>query len=319
MFVFIIRISGEIMQNKNRLIYYIFAIIAMLSWGSTFIWFKIVFKYYQPLTVTFLRLLLATIMLFLFSILVKKNERISKEDRKYFLLLTFFEPFCYFLGESFGMQYVNASLGSIIISTIPLVTPIFAFLFLKEEITKFGIIGLVVSFLGVLLIVLGESMTNSSLKGILLMFFAVLSAVGYGIVVRNLADRYSSITIVKWQSFIGMLLFLPLFVTYELRDFVQVNYSWEASFTILKLAFFGSVLAFIMMTKVVRGIGLNSANMFTNLIPVITSLLSYFILKEIFGMQKIIGIGIVILGLFISQIPHIIWHEKIVKIFNGFY
>ena len=307
------------MKQENRLLIYLYAVIAMACWGSSFIWFKVVYQYYQPLTVTFFRLLIAGFLLWAFALLTKRQEKVRREDWKYFLLLTAFEPFCYFLGESFGMKYVSSSLGSIIISTIPLVTPVFAFLFLKERITKFGIFGLIISFGGVTLIVLEESQRSSSLLGVFLMFFAVISAVGYGIMVRGLADRYSSITIVKWQSIFGMLMFFPLFMGFEFRGFIQVPANYEAISTIFKMAFFGSVLAFILMTKVVRGIGLNNANMFTNLIPIITAISSYFVLKEVFGLQKIVGIITVISGLFISQIPYIVRHERVVKFINKFY
>jgi drug/metabolite transporter (DMT)-like permease len=307
------------MKKENRWLIYLYAVIAMACWGSSFIWFKVVYQYYGPLTVTWFRLLIAGFLLWLFALLTRRQEKVQREDWKYFFLLTMFEPFFYFLGESFGMKYVSSSLGSIIISTIPLVTPFFAFLFLKERITKFGIIGLIISFVGVTLIVLEESQRSSSLLGVFLMFFAVVSAVGYGILVGGLADRYSSITIVKWQSILGMLMFFPLFMGFEYQEFLQVPANYEAISTIVKMAFFGSVLAFILMTKVVRGIGLNNANMFTNLIPVITAISSYFVLKEVFGLQKIVGIITVISGLFISQIPHILRHERVVRFINKFY
>jgi len=307
------------MKKENRWLIYLYAVIAMACWGSSFIWFKVVYQYYRPLTVTWFRLLIAGFLLWLFALLTRRQEKVQREDWKYFFLLTMFEPFFYFLGESFGMKYVSSSLGSIIISTIPLVTPFFAFLFLKERITKFGIIGLIISFVGVTLIVLEESQRSSSLLGVFLMFFAVVSAVGYGILVGGLADRYSSITIVKWQSILGMLMFFPLFMGFEYQEFLQVPANYEAISTIVKMAFFGSVLAFILMTKVVRGIGLNNANMFTNLIPVITAISSYFVLKEVFGLQKIVGIITVISGLFISQIPHILRHERVVRFINKFY
>jgi len=49
--------------------------------------------------------------------------------------------------------------------------------------------------------------------------------------------------------------------------------------------------------------GLINANIFANLIPVFTAVIAYYVLKESFKILKIIGILIVICGLFISQIP----------------
>lgn len=72
---------------------------------------------------------------------------------------------------------------------------------------------------------------------------------------------------------------------------------------ILKLAIFASTLAFILIAYVIKKIGLINANIFANLIPVFTAVIAYYILKESFDLKKIIGILIVICGLFISQIP----------------
>ena len=306
-------------MKNNRIIIYLYAILAMLCWGSTFVWFKVVFKYYQPFTVTFFRLVIASILLSVFVLISKRNEKIDKADWKWFLLLSFFEPFCYFLGESFGLKFVSASLGSIIISTIPLVAPFFAFLFLKEQLTKFGFIGLLISFMGVVMIVIEESQGSNSIFGVLLMIFAVFSAVGYGLLLKNLSHKYSSVTIVKTQSILGMLYFLPFFLIFDFNGFLTIETNFEAIITIVKLAFFGSVLAFILMTTVVREIGLNNANIFTNLIPVFTCVLSYFLLKEAFSLHRILGIIIVISGLLISQISHLIQHRRVMDFINKFY
>ena len=55
--------------------------------------------------------------------------------RAFFYLLSFFEPFCYFLGESYGMRYISSTLGSIIIATIPIFTPFLVFIFHKKKIS----------------------------------------------------------------------------------------------------------------------------------------------------------------------------------------
>ena len=123
------KITEELME-KFRL--YSFAILSMLFWSSTFVWFKIAYENFQPFTIIFLRLLLAGILLEVYARVFRRNEVINKKDYKIFLLLSFCEPFCYFLGESFGLMFISACLGSLIISTILLFTPIFSYVFLIE-------------------------------------------------------------------------------------------------------------------------------------------------------------------------------------------
>ena len=289
---------------------YLAAIFSMLFWSSAFVWTKVALEYYPPITIVFLRLLVASVLLHLFLCLIRNEEKIKSGHLKHFFLLAFFEPFCYFLGESFGMKYVSATVGAIIISTIPVFTPFFTYFFLNEKITKFGIIGLIVSFSGVILIVSQNSSIEASIKGILLLFFAVLSGLSYGIQLRKVAHEYSSIFIVKIQSQIGALLFLPIFFVTDLSTFLSIPITWEIFFTIFKLALFASCGAFILFTIAMRRLGLNNANIFSNLVPVFTAIISYFVLGELFSFSKIIGVFIVVIGLFISQIPFFLHVKK---------
>jgi drug/metabolite transporter (DMT)-like permease len=100
-----------------------------------------------------------------------------------------------------------------------------------------------------------------------------------------------------------MIYFLPLFFIFEFPHFLSVKPNLSVIVLILKLAIFASTLAFILITYVIKKIGLINANIFANLIPVFTAVIAYFILKESFDLKKIIGILVVICGLFISQIP----------------
>ena len=282
---------------------YIAAVLATLFWGFSFVWFKQAFLFYKPITVVFLRLIVASILLNIYIKISGKTQRIARQDFKLFLLLAFFEPFCYFLGESFGLTFVSATVGAIIIATIPLFTPFFTYFLIKEKITIYGVLGLIISFFGVLLIVIRDYSGASTIKGVILMFIAVFSAISYGVLVKKLTVRYSGFTIVKWQNLIGMIYFLPVFFIFEFTHFLSVKPNLSVIILILKLAIFASTLAFILITYVIKKIGLINANIFANLIPVFTAVIAYFILKESFDLKKIIGISVVICGLFISQIP----------------
>ena len=292
-------------MRKEKIWIYIAAVLATFFWGFSFVWFKQAIVVYKPLTIVFIRLVIASVLLSGYIALFKKGQKIAPKDIKLFFLLAFFEPFCYFLGESFGLTYVSATIGSIIIATIPLFTPFFSYMIIKERLTIYGIVGLVISFAGVLLIVTGDYSGVTTIKGVLLMFFAVFSAICYGIVVKKLTVTYSAFTIVKWQNLIGLFMFLPIFLIFEYSHFISVKPGFGVIFTIIKLAVFASTLAFILIAFVIKKIGLINANIFANLIPVFTVVIAYFILKEPLDVKRIAGVLIVICGLFVSQVPQL--------------
>ena len=72
--------------------------------------------------------------------------------------------------------------------------------------------------------------------------------------------------------------------------------------SILELAIFASSLAFIFFTYGLNHLGITKSNIFINAIPVFTAIFAYFVLDELLNFQKMVGITIVISGLFLSQI-----------------
>lgn len=290
-------------MQKGNITAYISVILAMVFWSLTFIWYKIVYEFYNPITTVFFRLIISTVFLFVLMYPLKRIERIRKGDFKYFMLVSLFNPFLYFIGESFGVKLVSSTLSAVIISTIPLFTSFTSSYFLNEKITRMNLLGIVFSIIGVSFIIFekNEGLAVSPL-GITMLMLAVVSAIGYSMVIKKLSDKYSSVSIVTYHNFIGIFLFAPLFFIFDFNDFKQTGLSSEAWIPLLELAIFGSSFAFIFFTFSIKKIGIGKANAFTNLIPVLTAIIAFFILGEIINITKITGISLVIGGLFLSQI-----------------
>ena len=290
-------------MKKGNLIAYISVFLAMLFWSYTFIWYKKVYDFYNPITVVFFRLIISSVFLFLLMYPLKRLQKIQKGDLRYFILVSIFNPFLYFIGESYGIKYVSSTLTAVIIATIPLFTSFTSSYFLKEKITKMNSIGILVSIIGVGLVIFNnQETTEASFFGLGMLWFAVAAAIGYTLVLKKLASRYNPTTIVTYHNFIGIFLFAPLFFIIDFPEFKQTGFSSEAWIPLLELAIFGSSFAFIFFTFSIQRIGVGKANAFTNLIPVITAIIAYFVLDEILNINKITGILLVIGGLFLSQI-----------------
>ncbi|MEN6444496.1 MAG: DMT family transporter [Candidatus Cloacimonas sp.] len=287
---------------------YLKAILAMFFWSATFVWFKIAYQTYLPYEVTFLRLLLASILLFMVMLIGQKREKVQRNDFLQMMLVAFCEPFMYFIGEANGMRIVSSTLGSLVISTIPIISAVGAFFILKEKLPLCVVLGLIVSTAGVVVMSLGSSDLSATFKGILYLLIAVLAGVFYGISVRNLTLRYSPLTIVTWQNFFGMLYFLPLFLIVDGKHFFSIQHSAQGLVTIAAMSIFASVTAFILFTGVIRDLGVAKSNIFTNLIPVFTAILAFVILGDKLSLPGWIGLALAVLGLFLSQYPD--WKKR---------
>ncbi len=228
--------------------------------------------------------------------------KIKKGDLKLFVMLAVFEPFLYFLGESFGLTYVSATVCSVLISTIPVFATIGAWLIFREKLKVINYAGIILSFIGVLIFIINRDGGFSyNIKGLALLLVAVLSAVGYNLTLSRLVGSYSPVYIVNVQNLIGATLFLPIFLISDFTNFLNTPFTFRMFLPILELAAFASCGAFILFAYSVRNIGILKANVFTNCIPVFTALFSFILLGEKLTLQNVIGMAVVIAGLFMSQ------------------
>jgi drug/metabolite transporter (DMT)-like permease len=286
---------------KARFMVYVAIFLAMVFWSLSFIWYKDAYKHFGPMATVFLRLVISGSILVVIS-LFTGNLKIQKAHFKYFLWAAFFEPFLYFMGESFGMKLVSSVTAAVVISTIPVLSPMVTSFFYPEKHSKLNILGLIISFVGVAMVILNGGMHfEASVLGVLLMFVAVFAAIGYAMALKKLTPHYKPLTIVAIQNSIGAAMFAPFFLVFDWQS-VIMGMTAESLIPVVKLAIFSSSIAFILFAYGVSHIGVTKANSFTNLIPVLTSVFAFFMLNESFTSIKITGIIIVVGGLFLSQI-----------------
>jgi drug/metabolite transporter (DMT)-like permease len=290
-------------MNRKRVLVYISVLLSMLFWGMSYIWIKVVFQFYNPITTVFLRLMIAAPVQFILFSWLKKLQKIRKEDFPYLIMISLFQPFLYFLFESYGVKYVSPTIAAVITSTIPLFVPIATYFLLREKISRLNTLGLVISFSGILLVIIKEDFSlAASPLGLLFLFLAVGAGVGYTASVRKMTLKYSPVTIVTYQNILGVFWFLPLFLLVDVRSFLQARPSFNALASLVMLALLASALAFTLFAYGVRELGAARTSVFGNCIPVFTAVLSFLLLKEEITLRMILGIALVITGLLMSQL-----------------
>jgi len=275
----------------------------MILWGSSFVWGKIALNFYGTNTIVFLRLLVSTIVLLPILIFLKKLRIPKLKDLPLFLLLAFFEPFLYFLGETNGLRYLSPSISAVFIAVIPLFTPFIAWYFLKEKISMITLSGIIISILGICVLVLGKNLNlEVSPKGILLTMIAILAANGYSVMIKKIPDAYSIFTIILWQNILGLIFFLPLFLLTGAKDIFETGLLREPLIAIINLGIFASTLAFLFYMYGLKFMSISKVNVFTNTIPIFTIFISWLFYDEALTAKKLIAVLIVVAGVIISQL-----------------
>ena len=302
----------------KRLIPYIAVVTAMLIWAGAGIAVKEALVVFSPLTLIVLRFTLAVLLMLVVGLIFRSNEilglqRIAKRDIPLFLLGGLFQPFLYFIFETYTYQsFTSPTIAEAMLSTQPVLAPIFAFLLLRERVTRNNILGILLSTIGMLLLLLVGSDTFSlgSPWGVLLAIVTVSMSVSYSVVVRRIPTHYSSLSIVFYVQSFSLILFYVVWMImgeastlfYNAAQLVQNTTQFlHSGAAVLYLAVFASVAAFVLFCYTVREIGVTRANVFNNVRPVFTALLMWLIFDEVLPIWKLIGIIIIIIGLFISQ------------------
>lgn len=303
-----------------------------MCWGLSFVWYKQALINFKPITLVLLRLIISFPLLISALALLKKLKKIRLKDFYWFMLLAFFEPFLYFMGESIGMQFISSTLASIIIATVPLFTTIIAYFVYQEKLFFRNYFGMAVSFIGVIIVaasdfgvgdytttpkgmiksILDNTLSNSNLKGVGLIFISVFSAVFYGLIIKHIASKYNPLTIVTVQNSIGIFYFFIPFWFFEREFFQFSSLNLEMLKPVLFLAVLASTIAYLGFIQGLRSLGVSKATMFANFIPVFTAVFAYIILKENLSPFKISGIILVVIGLFLSQLNKIGKKETVV-------
>lgn len=302
----------------KRLIPYIAVVTAMLIWAGAGIAVKEALVVFSPLTLIVLRFTLAVLLMLVVGLIFRSNEilglqRIAKRDIPLFLLGGLFQPFLYFIFETYTYQsFASPTIAEAMLSTQPVLAPVFAFLLLRERVTRNNIVGILLSTIGMLMLLLvgADSYAMGNSWGVLLAIVTVSMSVSYSVILRRIPTCYSSLSIVFYVQSFSLILFYVVWMImgeastlfYNAAQLVQNTTQFlHSGAAVLYLAVFASVAAFVLFCYTVREIGVTRANVFNNVRPVFTALLMWLIFDEVLPIWKLIGIIIIIIGLFISQ------------------
>ena len=309
------------MKNINKITPYIAIVAAMLIWAGAGIAVKEALVIFSPLTLIVMRFTLAVLLMLSIGLVFRHNsivglQRVEKKHIPLFLLGGLFQPFLYFIFETYTYQsFSSPTVAEALLSTQPVMAPLFAWVLLRERVTRNNILGIVLSTLGVMmLLMMGGgplSMDQGAIgKGVLLAVLTVSMSVSYSVVLRRIPTHYTPLSIVFYVQSFALVLFYVLWGVMDRGNGLLGESAmrllgegqWVKSLlSVGYLAVLASVTAFILFCYTVRKIGVTRANVFNNVRPVFTAILMWMIFGEILPIWKIIGIIIIIIGLFISQ------------------
>ncbi len=291
--------------QPSKTLIYIASLFAIILWGMSYIWTDQLIEQGIPIFYfVFVRIFMAGVVLFLFNTAYARIKRMQKQDVGKFFLLAFFEPFIYFICETFGLKLTGSpTLSAMVIATIPLFSIGAGIVFFKEKINSVNIVGILFSLVGIVLVAMAKGELGTHfIWGVVLLVIAVISEVGHASITKSLSGNYPSQTIVMYQFLIGSIYLFPLFIWKGLDGFdIEVYFDGDVWYPIICLAILCSSLAFSLWVSTIKNLGVAKSSIFSALIPVAAALIAWVIGHEMLNQRQCIGIAISTFGVILSQ------------------
>ena len=305
--------------NKTQYLAVIALIVSMIIWSVSGIAIKHALVALPPFTMILMRFIPSVLLMLSIGLISRKHslfclQRMELKDLPLFLLAGFCQPFLYYMLETYAYDALNSpTIAETLLSTSPVLSPIFAAVILRERITRNNIWGILISTVGVFVLTLVGATDYSigSYWGVLLAFMAVSAAVISSVMMRKAPLRYSALSFVFYTQVISLLFFIPVWFWRE-GPSALMAIDWNqiadpassltiALWSVSYLTVFASVTAFILFCYALRQIGVTKANAFNNIRPVFTAIWMLLFFGEHLPALKWVGIGLIIFGLFICQ------------------
>lgn len=306
----------SLIGNRIQFTAVIALIISMIIWSVSGIAIKHALIVLPPFTMIVMRFIPSVLLMFVIGIMTPKHslfslQRMERKDLPLFLIAGFCQPFLYYMLETYAYDALNSpTIAETLLSTSPLISPLFAALMLRERITRNNILGIIVSSVGVFVLTLvgAKNYSIGNYWGILMAFSAVSAAVIDSVMMRKTPVTYSSLSFVFYTQLISLMFFIPIWyfregpsTLYNVLSTISEGQTQVALLSVGYLSFFASVTAFILFCYALRQIGVTQANAFNNIRPAFTALWMFLFFGEHLPVAKWVGIGLIIIGLFVCQ------------------
>jgi drug/metabolite transporter (DMT)-like permease len=290
-------------QGSNRTNWLIFLLLGFV-WGSSYLFIKLAVDDFGTFTLVALRLVVGAALLW--TVVLVARQALPRERRIYghLLVMAVINITIPFLLITWAEQSVESSLAAILTSPVPLFAIVLSALFLHDEPMRVnGLVGLVVGFVGVVIITSrGLTGAGSSLVGEIALLGAAFSyAAGAVYSRRNVRGLPPMIPAVFQVSFAAL-------ITGVIA--ILLEHPWEATpdtqaiFAILWLGLLGSGLAYLLVFRLFAAWGATRTTLVAYLLPVVGIVLGYVFLQEPVDGRLIIGTALVIAGIALVNSPY---------------
>ncbi|EJC80331.1 putative permease, DMT superfamily [Rhizobium leguminosarum bv. trifolii WSM2297] len=271
-----------------------------LIWGGSFFFARIAVQHVPPLTLVFLRLLLAAVALHLYIAGRFDFYSILKARWREFLLLGLINNALPHALIFFGQTRIGAGLAAILNATTPIWTVLIAnYLTSDEKLSSAKIAGCLVGLAGTIMLI-GPGISSGGEAPLWALLLPVLAAISYGFA-ATYGKRFKNVpapVTAAGQLTASSLITLPLSLVAD-RPWTLPLPGVGILLAILALALVSTAFAYILYFRIMAAAGATNASLVTLLVPPSAILLGVLFLGEGFTLGEFAGMALIGFGLVI--------------------
>lgn len=272
-------------------------------WSSAFVGIRVGLHGYTPGALALLRYLTASIAVTPVYFMLRKRARFRARDLFQFFIVGASGFTIYNIALNHGEVSVPAGIASFIVRLIPVFTMLLAITFLKERMNGRALIGVAISFTGIVLIAVGQHGGVKFDMGVVYNLIAAISASVYAVMQKPLLKHYHPLQVGAIAIWIGTLLLM--FYAPTLFHQIQIA-SFSATMSGIYMGIFPGVVAYLAWSYALSRIPACQASTAIYTMPIVTTIMGYFYLGEMPALYSLIG-GLV--ALFGAIVVHRFYHH----------
>ena len=273
-------------------------ILVTVIWGGGFVASDIALESMKPFQIMMVRFLLASVLMGVISWGQRKGEEKLK-DRSGAIKAGVLMGVTLFMGFAFqiiGLQYTTPSKNAFLTALNVVIVPFIAFVILKKKIGAKGIIGAVMSVLGVGLLSLNGNFTVSLGDGLTL-----LCAVGFAFQIfftSEFVKKYPASVLNTVQMFTAFVLSAISLMIFGENDFQVTTQGW---LSVLYLGVVSTTICYLLQTACQKYIDETKAAIILSMESVFGTIFSIMILHEVVTVRMVIGCAVILAAVIISN------------------
>jgi len=279
--------------------------LAASIWGGMYVVSKYVLDFIPPITLVWLRYIIAFfVLLLILKLSQRKNNTRIELSKKDWLLLCWIGFIGYFISVSFqfiGTKLSNAHTGALITSATPAFIVLFAKLILKEQLTVRKLISLFIATCGVVIVIGWDIHVDEYFFGSIILVGAAITWALLSVYVKIASYRLSTLTITTYAIFFAILFTTP-FMVWELQ---MNDFTFDKPLIILGILYLGIIStagAFFLWNKGMELMDAGIGSLFFFFQPIVGAFLGWLLLHEQLHLNFYIGGFFILLGVFIVTI-----------------